>query len=743
MTKNYLDILMVFPSSGTYYIPSFDYNLGSAYIIAYLNKNGFKAEQYISSESYNVEVCVKKIVERNPKIVGFTVYYTNYMQCALIANGLKSYKSDIIILFGGPTPSVQSKEILKHVESVDICVRYEGEETVLELLSVLSKNDFKLERSNLNEIKGITFRNKNKIIINSDRNVLLSNRFVKNYIDKYPSPYLSEVIPSSKAFPIGIITARGCNQNCVYCNCAVISKKNIFTHSINRVIEELLYLNEKKDFTRHVTINDDGFTILLNRAKRICEQIIENNIKIPLACITRCDKINEEIIDLMKQAGFVSLGFSLESAVPKVLRAIGKVNPPESLKNFDKEIEYIEKLKRMTTYAKKIGFKFVYASLIIGLPGESIQDAKKTLEVAKQLDIDFYVHNRLLIYKGTPLYQNYKKYGYSIRPVGKNNNIITYNNFPFDVNKVKLAPKSAVEKNSIVIDYKNLKILSLNPKRKIQKPYFNNVIINSDILTKKQVKWIQENLAIGGGIIQIHSNKLDYIKNNQKNTLILYDQFSPTMYYQCYYWENSNSKSVLKSSRMIILGEQIGFPIKIKNAFLTLKEYEKGANDMESTICTEHDALDTRTVYNLLLKISKREDPFDFLLNSKPLPHFHNLCRWTNNQANCCKLETAIIGKDDSVRLCWYSDPIGNVDTSFAEILQNILNLRKITEERRKCNECIKKNTCLKCLYPYPLSPEEYCQYKRKVDTHQPARVINSFNVLKDLLFKPLTLLEL
>ena len=151
------------------------------------------------------------------------------------------------------------------------------------------------------------------------------------------------------------------------------------------------------------------------------------------------------------------------------------------------------------------------------------------------------------------------------------------------------------------------------------------------------------------------SSKLKHIKNYQKNVLTLYNQFSPSMYYERYYWENSNGTSVLKSRRMLELGEQIGFPIKIKNAFSALQEYQKGENNMESIICTEPNAMDTKAVYNLILKISKSEDPFDYLLNSKALPQFQNLCRWTDNQANCSKLETAIIGKDDSIRTCWYS----------------------------------------------------------------------------------------
>jgi len=732
--------LMVFPSGGDFYIPNFKYNLGAAYIIAFLKNNGFKIEQFISNESYNVKECVKQILKHNPKIVGFTVYDSNFMQCELISKGLKRINTNIIVIFGGPTASVHSKEIMESSVNVDLCVRREGEEILLLLLTTLSKNNFNLIETDLENIKGITFRKRQLITVNPDSDILLSNRYIENYLDKYPSPYISKIIPTSEAFRTGIITARGCNQNCVYCNSAVISKKNIFFHSIERVIDELAYLSGYDNFKGPLPILDDTFTIMPTRTKKICETIIENNIKIPLSCNTRCDKITEDLLDLMKQAGFVSIGFSLESAVPRILRSIGKVLPPESKKldNFDKETNFIEKLKTITSYAKKIGMNPVFVSIMVGLPNESIHDAQKTIEFVSQLNVDFYAHNNLHIFKGTPIYHNFKKYGYKIKSIGQKNNILTYNTFPFDINKIKLAPRSATEKKRKVIDYNNFKILSLAPKRKVKRPYFDNIIILSDIIKQSLVRWIQENLMINGNIIHVYSNEQKYKKYYKKNITTLYNEFSPTMYYECYYLENSNDTSILKSERMISLGEQIGFLIKLKNTNLVLRDYKKGYNNVENVICVEHDLNDTEALYHLLIEISKSKNSIEYLLESKPLPQFQNICRWTNNQSNCEKLETVIIGKDDSIHICWHSDPIGKVGATFSDIIQNLQDLQIKKKERRNCDGCIKNRTCIKCLFPYPLSSEEYCQYKRRQETYKPANLINSFEILKDLLFKPI-----
>ncbi|MFX1499874.1 MAG: B12-binding domain-containing radical SAM protein [Promethearchaeota archaeon] len=744
MVNRFVDILMVFPSGGELYFTNFRDHLGSAYIIAYLREKGLKAEQFISDQSYNVKECVKKIANYNPKIVGFTVYETNFMQSALISEGLKAYNSDIIIIFGGPTPSIQSKEILENVSSVDLCVRREGEETLYELISNLYKTNFKLNQVNLFRIKGITFWEGNNIILNPDRNDLLSNRLITNYIDKFPSPYLAKVIPISKAFSTGIITARGCNQNCTYCNCAVISKRNIFFHSIERVIEELTFINEYKKFFSPVPINDDSFTILPSRAFKICEGIIENDIKIPLLCITRCDKINEELLDLMKQAGFVSVGFSLESAVPRILRAIGKVNPPDMIntENFDKEIEFIEKLKHMTSYAKKIGFNSVFASIMVGLPSETFKDAQKTINFIKSLDIDFYTHNLFHIYKGTPIFKNYKKFGYKITPIGDKNKILIKNDFPFDVYKIKYTPKCAKIQNNEVIDYDVLRILSLFPKRSKQKSFFNNIIIKSDRIEPVLVKWMQKNLAINGAIIQIYSNESKYLKYHEKNELTLYNEISPTTFYECYSWENPEKNSILKSGRMTLYKDQIGMLIKFKDTNLALNEYKIGNKNMKNVIAIDNYPIDTITLYNYLTYLFSNDNLISYLLNNNPLPEFQQLCRWTMDQANCVTLDTAIIGSDDSIRLCWYSKPIGNIFHTFLELNQNLENLRKKRDKERNCMQCKIEESCVKCFFPFPLSIEEYCEKRRKLLTNKPANLINAFTIVKDFLLRPINPLE-
>ncbi len=159
---------------------------------------------------------------------------------------------------------------------------------------------------------------------------------------------------------------------------------------------------------------------------------------------------------------------------------------------------------------------------------------------------------------------------------------------------------------------------------------------------------------------------------------------------------------------------------------------------MQYFVGMDKSPIDPETFHNFLIEISKKEDKSSYFMKSNPLPQFQQLCRWTKTQGNCQTLETAIIENDDSIKICWYSDPIGSTETSFSEIKLNINRLQEKSNELRFCNECKENNNCIKCLYPNPLTSDKYCKYKRKSNTNEVANIIDSFNTVKDLLFKPI-----
>jgi radical SAM superfamily enzyme YgiQ (UPF0313 family) len=676
--------------------------------------------------------CIKQILSKKPKIVGFTVYESNFTLCHLIASSLKKNEPKLIILFGGPTPSVQPDTVLKHYDFVDGCVRHEGEETCLELLRELDAKGFKIKKADLTEIKGLSYRFNGKIYNNPPRDLLLINKKIPDFLDKYPSPYLTGILKTSQQ---GIITARGCSQHCVYCNCAAVSKRSIAFHSIDRVIEELDYISKTNGFHKRVEIFDDTFTMIPNRAKEICNRIIENKIKLSLSCATRCDRVDEELLDKMKEAGFNSLGFSLESGVPRILRNLGKVQPPGTKTDplFQKETEFIQKFKKYTRYCKKIGIKFVFASIMLGLPGETLAEGQQTVVLIRSLQdsLDYYAHNIFVVYPGTPVFSTYDQYGLQLE---KYDNQVQHRTLhAYDTSKINMAPKSNHELDSISQDKNSLKALSLPFSEEKSLNAFKKIILDADNITEEMVLWMQESIELNGPLIQIYSNAENAERNHFKNQHALSKYISPTAFCIEYYKTiDQEGITSLIPFRTLKYDKNCGFPINLVNTTTVINGTKDSMNPFQST-CIDRTKEDTEQLHRLLVDLMKKDNPVNNLFNTKIYPYFCHLCRWENKLPNCRSLDTIIVDGNNNLKTCWMANPIGQVGMTFSEILDRVQNLFQEVQQKRDCFNCKKRFVCVKCIFPQPLADSEYCKLKKDYPVEEAAALLRAFDFFKEI----------
>jgi len=738
MNKTYgsnLDSLFVFPPGGVNGCDHFFYNIGSAYIISYLRQHGYKAEQFICSEPVNLQNCIKKILLLNPRVIGFTVFNTNFLTSVLIAAEIRKIFPDKSIVFGGPTATSNPEFILERYPFIDVCFRNEGEETFLQFLSCLNETNFNLRKTALTGIKGITYRQGDNILTNPDSDILAQNSRLPDYLDKYPSPYLSGVIPGSDAFTIGLLTARGCNQHCTYCNCAVLSKRKITTHSVERVISELDYLSGYNDHEGGIlSFYDDAFSLIPERAKRICREIIENRIRLPLSCITRCDCADEELIDLMKEAGFVSLAFSLESANPKTLRILGKVhkaedNPSDTL---EKEVLFIEKHEKMTAYAKKAGIKSVFSSVMSGLPLETLEQANKTIEkIDSSSSIDSFAHNLLSVYPGTPLNYSYSKYGYKIE-LPDNNPIFSKTVYPDDVvYKIKTSPKSHYRGIQKRIQNNTLRILSLTNVSISETGGVNSIILFSDTVTPDFVEWLTLILSLNGTIIQMYSGEAALTENCEKNFEIFVKGCSPSLDIRNYYLERKGSLLFICNHSPLIRNEEDRVAVKVGDFSFVRSNFPRADVDFVKFLCRESGTDDAASLHEYLSSLKEEKNLFSFMIRNKPFPYFANLCKWTRNSANCISKNTLFINEMSEVRLCWDGPEIGKVGQNYNDIIESLETLQKLKSEQRKCNTCSAEDRCTKCLCPSPLTVEGYCEKQRKNDISEVVEMFFTADIIK------------
>ena len=193
-----------------------------------------------------------------------------------------------------------------------------------------------------------------------------------------------------------LLTSRGCPFNCAFCTSKNLGKYR--NHSPDRVLQEIMGLF-KKGYNSFYFL-DDHFTADKERAMDICRKLISLELPITFRCTSRTDKIDEELITCLKEAGLRSISFGLEHFDDYVLK---KINKGETVENHLKAIKI----------CKEHGIK-IRGSFIVNLPLATEQTVKKTLRIAKELKLDYADFYPLIAYPGTPIYENPDKFNIKI-----------------------------------------------------------------------------------------------------------------------------------------------------------------------------------------------------------------------------------------------------------------------------------------------------------------------------------------
>ena len=257
-------------------------------------------------------------------------------------------------------PHLWTNKFSAEEEAVDVVVRSEGEQTLLELTQELSNPNA------LNSIDGITFRKNGQVIRTPNR------PFMQN-LDELP-------LPAYKFFPLEkyklfgrrmlpIITSRGCPSQCSFCTSAQMFGKGFRARSPKNVVDELEWLKDEHGADAF-TFYDDTFTLDKKRALKICEEMKNRKIGLPWDCQTRVSTVSRDLLLKMREANCQQVFFGVESGCQKILDAVKKGTT----------VEQNEKAIRL---AKDAGL-FVAVSVMIGYPGETQEMLQETIDLVKK-----------------------------------------------------------------------------------------------------------------------------------------------------------------------------------------------------------------------------------------------------------------------------------------------------------------------------------------------------------------------
>jgi anaerobic magnesium-protoporphyrin IX monomethyl ester cyclase len=699
--------------------PNLDYNkpwdftftehLGASYVRAYLKEKGILAAQFIYREPVELNRLIPEILRYKAEIIGFTIYDTTYPVVKITAERLKKIKPSLTILAGGISATFSDKFILENSPAVDICIRREGEYTVYELIRQLK------EGRNISNIKGITYRSNGNIVRNPDRPLIQSQEKGAE-LDILPSPFLNNVLIPEDNF--GLVTSRGCFYRCTYCNFSSMSNWTIRYHSVERVISELKKLSGA---VGHVPIFDDTFTLNIARAKQICRRIIEEKINLTFWCQTRADKVDDELLRLMHQAGFKKATFGLESAVPRVLKTVQKVRTNFTVTDDDlePEKEFIRKLGENVKLAQEVGLD-PEVNIIMGLPGATAEDDKETIAFVKNLKINSYVHHLLNIYPGTELFETHEQYGIGLRPSATG---LPYNTYrAYDISNIiemDNAQKLLFKDKQVNLI---LKIMTGNYKDVSDNNYPDILFKHHSLITAESVDWLKEftNMNSKVGFLSDRLND-ENIRINLKNIIS-----SSTPIFHCYSLvmprgaNTSLSDSCGKHTvafNTADYSETIGSFIIISLSDYLSNSFSYKAIDPKMRIKIAFILNKICDIEDLNKLVKQKTENESFALSENLLKFgfsFLDACRWLDCDCPAVTFRRALIEEDGSILPCFHAKLIGNIGDSRQEIIERLNELRGKTESERGCNSCSVKESCSKCIFPFPLKAEEFCQIQKK-----------------------------
>jgi len=350
--------------------------LGLCYMAAVLEREGHVIRiMDCPANSYTIVDILSEVNMFKPELVGLACVTHLINVVSEITRKIQDEHPDIVTLIGGPHVNESAEEALKQTNA-NIAIKGETEITIIDVVKSID-----------------SYRNKHTVIVGEKVKDL-------NYIP-FPARHLLNIekytaLPNTyKKYPnVGhMITSRGCPFTCTFCADANTGYRQ---RSVDNVIEEIKSL-QKEYNVKEIAFWDDIFPLNRKWTIEFCKRIAEEKIKIDWSCYCRIDLLDEELVRAMKSAGCWNMFLGLESGDQEILNNIKKRTT-------------LNQIREKVNLLKKVGIE-VRGSFVLGLPGETPDKARKTIDFAIELDPDYAQFTLATPFPGTELYNTYQQWG--------------------------------------------------------------------------------------------------------------------------------------------------------------------------------------------------------------------------------------------------------------------------------------------------------------------------------------------
>ncbi len=282
-------------------------------------------------------------------IIGLSATSVHIPHTYILIQEIRSKNEDVCIIIGGPHATFAYMSLLNEIPELDAVIRGEGELSIPYLIK-----NYK-NRKDLPEYPGIVTKKTRNIALspivhNLDEIPYLAYDLVN--INKYQ---LSTHRKSLKPPFISYMTSRGCPFSCKYCQTPNMFGHKIRYRSPELVLDEFKILKQRFNYNS-IVFWDDTFTSNREYTLRLCSCL--KSLHVQWMCNTRVDRVDKELLTVMKNAGCEIIFFGVESFYKPTLKFLNRTT------NEDTVIQAF-------SMCKEIGIQTV-AALMIGTPSDNL-----------------------------------------------------------------------------------------------------------------------------------------------------------------------------------------------------------------------------------------------------------------------------------------------------------------------------------------------------------------------------------
>lgn len=340
-------------------------------------------KEYTINQS--IDYIASEIYKMNPDMIGFSTYIWNLTETLQICEILKMVKPNIKIFLGGPEVSFDGIDIMKENKFIDFIIYGEGEETFREFIQEEIHDN-----KNYNKIKGLIYREDEKIIENRPRPLIKD-------LNKIPLLY-EDIGDEFENKIVYFESSRGCPFGCRFCLSSTIDGVRYF--GIERVKEELGNLIKGK--VGQVKFVDRTFNANKKYAMEIMNFIMEKDPEnMNFHFEVTAHLLDAEMMEFLSNVkeGLFQFEIGVQSTNDKTIDSVGRTTDFPKLRKITKIIKSYEKIHQ-------------HLDLIAGLPYEGYDSFRKSFNDVYEIRSEKIQLGFLKLLKGSELRMDEEKYGF-------------------------------------------------------------------------------------------------------------------------------------------------------------------------------------------------------------------------------------------------------------------------------------------------------------------------------------------